>query len=136
MDEIVKRLMELRNCEDPRLNEMARVGFVGHKYEIYVRTNDKGNIPHFHMWDIETMGDKFHTCIKLTVPEYFHHEGKEGILSSKERRELVKFLESPRKKSRYPITNWEYLIDLWNDNNNSSMNVDPDQEMPDYNNLK
>lgn len=123
MEEIIKRLIENRNNKNSQLDEMARVGFLDKK-EIYIRTNDPGNIPHFHIWDISTMGDEFHTCIKIESPEYFHHEGKEDVLSSKEKKELIRFLSSERKNSRFKMTNWQYLVDLWNDNNPTHI-VDP-----------
>ena len=64
------------------LLEMARVGDMDSKLAIYIRSNDPGNIPHFHIVDQVTMGDKFHTCIKIETAEYFHHTGKEDILNA------------------------------------------------------
>ena len=114
------------------LMEMARVGFFD-EYEIYIHTDDPGNIPHFHIWDAETKGNKYHTCIRIDKPEYFHHTGKEDTLNSKDKKDLVKFLNSKPKNKRYN-TNWEYLVSMWNDNN-SKINVDEDIEMPDYTKL-
>lgn len=110
------------------LFEMARIGYIG-DLEIYIRTDDPGSIPHFHIWDKETMGDRFHGCVRIDKAEYFFHEGKYGTLNSKQRKELVKFLESPYK--RYNITNWQYLVGEWN-NNNSVVNLPDDYPMPDY----
>ena len=114
------------------LNEMARVGFTSDSYEIYVRTNDSGNIPHFHYWDTLTKGDVFHTCIRIDSPEYFHHTGKEDELNSKQKKSLIQFLL--KQHSTLGISNWKYLIALWNDNN-SDVYVDIDSEMPDYSTL-
>lgn len=111
------------------LFEMARVGFFD-EYEIYVHTDDPGLIPHFHIWDAETKGDKYHTCIRIDKAEYFHHTGKEDILNSKDRKDLVKFLSSKPKNKRFN-SYWELLVDMWNINN-SSIYIDEDQEMPDY----
>lgn len=47
------------------LCEMARVGYFGDKYEVYINTNDPGNEPHFHVRDIKTQGEDFHTCVKI-----------------------------------------------------------------------
>lgn len=33
------------------LCEMARVGDMNPKLEVYIRTDDGGNLPHFHIWD-------------------------------------------------------------------------------------
>ena len=113
------------------LNEMARVGYVG-KYEIWVRTNDSGYIPHMHMWDSDTHGGKFHTCIRLDKPEYFHHTGKEDVLNSKMKKDLVNFLSSNYRL--FGITNWKWLLIQWNENN-SNVTIDEDSEMPDYTKL-
>ena len=115
------------------LLEMARIGFTDDGYEIYVHTDDPGNIPHFHYWDRKTKGDSFHTCIKLTKPEYFHHTGKEGILNSKQRKELIKFLKEPSKVLDN-LTNFETVIAMWN-LNNSKNKIPLDTSMPDYTKL-
>lgn len=114
------------------LMEMARVGFFD-EYEIYIHTDDPGNIPHFHIWDAETKGNKYHTCIKIEVPEYFHHTGKEDILNHKDKKDLMNFLNSKPKNKRFK-TNWEYLVSMWNDNN-SKIQVDEDKSIPDYTKL-
>lgn len=112
------------------LMEVARVGFINGKYEVYIHTDDPGNIPHFHIWDKETRGQNFHTCVKIITPEYFHHSGKENILNNKMKKELIEFLQLPSKNKRYS-TNWEYLVSMWNDNN-SNINISEDISMPNY----
>lgn len=112
------------------LMEMARVGFMNGKYEVYIHTDDPGNIPHFHIWDKETRGQNFHTCVKIIAPEYFHHTGKENILNNKMKKELIEFLQLPSRNKRYS-TNWEYLVSMWNDNN-SNINIPEDTSMPNY----
>ena len=52
---------------DDMLLEMAQIGNINKTLVIYVRSNDPGNIPHFHIVDKTTLGDKFHTCIKKQV---------------------------------------------------------------------
>ena len=42
-----------------------------------------GYIPYFHIKDTISNGKKFHTCVKIEKPEYFHHTGKERVLNSK-----------------------------------------------------
>lgn len=112
---------------------MARLGYFD-DYEIFVLTNDSGKIPHFHISDSNTMGQKFHTCIRIDKAEYFHHTGKEDILNKKERKELVNFLNS-KYRNRDNETNWSHLVDLWNDNN-SDIELDDNTNMPDYINIK
>ena len=113
------------------LTEMARIGIID-DYELYVRSKDGGNVPHIHIWDAETNGDKFHSCVRLDAPEYFHHTGKEDVLNHKMKKELIDFFNAPYRK--YNITNWQHAVDLWNDNT-SDIIIPEGYEMPDYNKL-
>ena len=136
LNNIFSELNSIHDYEKLRegmLLEMARVGFIDDEYEVYIHTDDPGNIPNFHIWDAETRGQKFHTCIRIESPEYFHHTGKEDYLNSSMRKELVSFLKSKSKNKRFS-SNWEYLVSMWNDNN-SKMNVPEDITMPDYTKL-
>ena len=76
---------------DKMLMEMASIGDLDNKLTIIIRMNDPGNIPHFHIVDKQTLGNKFHTCIKIETAEYFHHTGKEDVLNSKQRKLLVNY---------------------------------------------
>ncbi len=60
----------MKIIKEEQLVEMARVGKYG-IFDVYVHTDDKGKIPHFHIWNEETRGQKFHTCIQLLEPKYF-----------------------------------------------------------------
>lgn len=113
------------------LAEMAKVGTIDGNYDIVVWPRDCGEIPHFHIWDSNTRGNEFHTCIKLEKPEYFHHTGKEDVLNSKMKKELVTFLQAKSKVKKAELTNWQWLVILWN-MNESKHNVDEDLIMPDY----
>ena len=121
----------MEESHDKMLLEMATIGNMDNTLCIIIRMNDAGNIPHFHIIDRSTLGSKFHTCIKIETPEYFHHTGKEDILNSKQRKSLVEFLKSSHRKG----TKWEMLVDLWNINN-STIIVDDNIDMPDYTKLK
>lgn len=116
---------------DSVINEMSQVGTFS-KYTIIVWTNDPGNIPHFHIVDSSTRGEKFHTCLKIETPEYFHHSGKEDVLNNKERKELLKFLNS---KDKWGEQNWIVLLKEW-ERNNSNSSIDINQVIPDYLKLK
>ena len=116
------------------LCEMARVGyFFDDKYEVYIRTNDPGDEPHFHIRDSCTQGKEFHTCVKIKESMYFRHAGKMDLLNTHEKKALVNFLKAtpPKKKNVSFSSNWEKVIYEWNENN-SKMQVDEDQIMPDY----
>lgn len=116
------------------LDEMALVGVTDSNIEIYIYTNDGGKIPHFHFRDLDKNRDN-EGAIKLTSAEYFKHGKYKAELNSKQRKDLVEFLMSKRHNKRYSGTNWNYIVDMWNDNN-SDVYLDEDTEMPDYRNIK
>lgn len=114
---------------------MARAGFTKDNYEIYVNTDDGGNIPHFH-YRLKSDWDEFHTCIRLDSSEYFHHTGKESVLNSSQKNNLQKFLSSLVTLNIYKgkfENNFELLCFLW-DINNSNVQSD-DWDLPDYTTL-
>ena len=114
---------------------MARVGYSGN-YEIYVNTDDPGHIPHFHYRDKDNWS-RFHTCIKIESPEYFHHGDKIDSLNSKQKRDLQNFMESKVSLSKYSDNfnnNWELICFLW-EINNSSYSISEKATMPNYKNL-
>lgn len=123
----LRKKISNNNQATNELLEMALIGNVD-EYAISIITNDSGNIPHFHIVDKSTMGNKFHTCIKIEKAEYFHHTGKENILNSKLRKELIKFLKS---ETELGITHWKYLVATWN-KNNSNRKLPIEIPMPDY----
>lgn len=115
---------------------MARIGHVDDKYEVYVNTDDGGSIPHFHFRDAKDW-NKFHTCIYIEEPKYFHHTGKEDVLNSSLKKKLQEFMEQPVKLKRYKnvySNNWELVCDMW-DMNNSNVSISEDVLQPDYRNL-
>jgi len=116
------------------LHEMARIGYLPYnqgakegEYEIYVNTNDSGNVPHFHIRLKEDWA-KFHTCVEFKNPEYFIHGSKQDVLTGRLKRELIWFFEGTNKSGR---TNWDEACSDWN-KNNSSVTIPDGFEMPDY----
>ena len=105
------------------------------KFKVFV-CGDEGEIPHMHIWDDDTDGRKIHTCICLNKIEYFHHAGKEDILTPKQKKHLVNFLKDECKKNKRYKTNWEYALSMWNDNNTNKTQVDETSEVLDYTKLK
>ena len=126
------KLYENFSFPDKMLMEMATVGKLNNLLTVIIRTNDPGNIPHFHIVDNETFGSKFHTCVKIEKPEYFIHTGKEDILNSKLRKELIEFFGCSDK---WGVNHWDIVLQEWN-RNNSHIEIDPHTPMPDYTKLK
>lgn len=120
------------SLNEANLGEMARVGFIegNRKFEVYVWTDDGGNIPHVHVRSIDR---SFETCVKLTKAEYFHHGNYKGEFNSKEKKAFYKFMKAKSKNERYS-TNYEYACSMWNDNN-SNISISENHKMPNYSQL-
>ncbi len=131
--------------ENDMLFEMASVGYfntfkkIGKpespKFKVFVNGGE-GNEPHMHIWDDDTNGKQLHTCVCLTKIEYFHHNGKEDILTQDQKELLVLFLKDECKKNKRYKTNWEYALSMWNDNNTDKTQVDETSEVLDYTKLQ
>lgn len=113
------------------LEEMARIGNVGN-YEICIFTRDNGSIPHFHMWQIGDK-EKFNTCICITEAKYFKHGSKQSTLNASMRKALDTFLRSNHHMMK--VTNYEYIVAAWNDNNPDGVQISEGIEQPDYTKL-
>lgn len=101
-----------------RLDEMARVGFMDN-FDVIIHTDDMGFIPHFHIIDKATRGYEFNCCVRLENNQYFSHGNHKDKLNSKQRRMLNDFMNAPHRNIHYR-NNYEYAVNLWNDNNSSS----------------
>ncbi len=131
--------------ENDMLFEMASVGYFNTfkkngkpespKFKVFVNGGE-GNEPHMHIWDDDTNGRQLHTCVCLTKIEYFHHNGKEDILTQDQKELLVLFLKDECKKNKRYKTNWEYALSMWNDNNTDKTQVDETSEVLDYTKLQ
>ncbi len=115
--------------DDTAFHEMAQIG-VFDAYVVWVGTDDEGIVPHFHVWDADTAGEVFHTCIQLEKAAYFHHTGKEDAFDSNSIEALCRFLRSP-SVDEPEKTNWQVLVIEWN-RNNPTRKVEKDSQMPDY----
>lgn len=111
--------------------EIKLTGLKG--FDTWIRTNDGGNLAHFHLEESGEDGKKFKTCIRLDEAKYFHHGPYTSVLNAKQRKQLKGFLSSPSKKDKGK-TNWQVLVDEWN-RNNSTTTLPSTLVMPDYSNI-
>lgn len=113
------------------LEYYARVGFFGKngELELYIRTDDAGFIPHFHIRDAATQGERLNTCIEISTNKYFLHGGYSDTLNTKQRKALAEFMES--SCDEHFENNYEKVVYEWN-SNNSSMNVVYNGSIPNY----
>lgn len=120
-----------KNSPSTLLLEMAEVGrFEEYRISIY---GGEGPIPHFHFY---TNNPDAGGCIRLDKPEYFIHGNHKEKLSSKDRKNITKWLQSPHKSfGKYGATNWQVICIYWDDNNPTHP-FNKDAEMPDYNLLR
>lgn len=117
IDESIKQVItEKRSL----LAEMARIGFIGKKgeLEVYIRTNDPGNIPHFHVRDTSTMGTEFETCVRIQTNAFFLYGRYKDTLNSAERKALAEFMEAPDVDGHFS-SNYSATIYEWNKNNSN-----------------
>lgn len=112
-----------------KLEEMAStgLGYNGYRFFVY---GGEGNNPHFHVVkDKQTI-----CCIRLDCVEYWH-ENKFPKCDSKLRDIIIEHLTSSYRVSKFNITNWEYLVQAWN-NDNPDHTMPEDMQMPNYKNLE
>lgn len=85
MNEYINEAMKLY---EENLIEMARVGWVpptnSQSIEVYIRTNDSGKIPHFHVRKYDKNNNfDWETCIRFESAEYFLHGKYTDVLPKK-----------------------------------------------------
>jgi len=90
----------------------------------------EGPVAHFHVLKGNSKYPDWETCIEIRHPKYFHHFGKESILNSKQKKDLMTFLSAPHKYFSTK-SNWQVLVIVWS-MNNTEHQISPIPEMPDY----
>jgi len=108
----------------------------------------EGDIPHFHIESISKGqgGDKLiDACIRLDTNEYFDHPGHEGILNSKQCKQLEKWLngkmnwdekdENGNIIKREKVTRWEFMKRSCKGSENNNVNPITIGSKPDYNTI-
>lgn len=133
---IIKETIEEAFANKQRLDEMARVGFLGNEYDVLVHTDDRGFIPHVHVIDRNTNGRDFDCCIQLETNRYFTHGRHVDELNSKGCKMFNDFMNQPCRSPKYS-NNYEFAVEMWNTNNSSSyVQVKEDEDgnviVPDY----
>lgn len=119
-------------------SEMGTIkwGFCSIKLAVF---SDEGMIPHFHFYkhiapekSIPKNKVKGGGCICFKTPNYFTHGSHTEKLGNYEIEELVSFLKKPNKGNP-KITNWESLLQLWNEENpEEGYELPEDLEIPEY----
>lgn len=135
-EELIKELSKRHIHENERLDEMARVGFLGNNYDVIVWTDDPGFIPHVHIRDTSTRGQEFDTCVMLETNKYFLHNGHVDKMNSRMCKAFDDFMCQPSRNVHYR-NNYEHAVNLWNDNNSEAyIQIKEDEDgniiMPDY----
>ena len=130
-------LNKCQNESDDPFFEMATIkwGFMSIKLAIYSK---EGNYPHFHFYkNLKPEGgipekDRYGGgCISIEEPKYFSHATHDETMTSKEIKGLIEFLKD-KNKTFDSITNWQYIIGQWNDNNPDQKQLDINISIPEY----
>lgn len=106
--------------------------FCNRRLSLYVRTDDKVEFPVMRIFGRDINDKIFMTSIRLDKAEYYFKPKKEDKLSLRQKEELINFLKSKHKY--LPLTNWEYLKEVWNTNNPENA-INYNLRMPDYTKL-
>ena len=121
------------------LTEMARVGWIPvgseNSVEVYVRTDDGGMTPHFHVRKYSGSNrPEWETCIKYESADYFlHGKYRDRFPNTKLAKGLDKLFRTLNKDDP-GRTYWQTAIIAWN-LNNSTRKLPFDLEQPDYTKL-
>ena len=117
--------------QEKLLLEMAHIGDLDDKLIYIIRLSEPDNIPHFHICDRATLGDRFHACIKIKEAAYHQYRDSDDKLAAEIKQRLVEFLRSADK---WGMNHWDIVLQEWN-RNNPDIEIDPKTPMPDYNKL-
>lgn len=127
-----------------RIEDMARIGWLEpQKIDVYVYTDDPGQIPHIHIRTYrkglqQKKGD-IDCCVMLEEARYFNHGSQQDELNSSLRKKLNDFMHSIDSEDN--ITFYELACKEWNRNNSDvRVKVKKDEEgnviIPDYTTIK
>lgn len=131
-------LLEAAAEQSHLFTEMAHVKGGFNSIKLGVFEDETGDIPHFHFYkglkpeggipkNARTSGG----CICFMSPNYFLHAGHKETMDKKEMKGLIEFLNKDHE-SISGITNWIYMISLWNDNNPLRKQVPINTKIPAY----
>lgn len=138
-------LIEFNERDQREMVDIARIGFIEDLgFEVFVRTDDEESVPHVHIWDYDTRGEKFNSCVKLLTPEYLTYRDKcNNVFNPRQKEAFTNFMSEVKTSliKRVPaMTNYEFSCWMWGDNN-SNMDVDVQYDendnpiIPDYSKL-
>ena len=99
-----------------------RNGGENNGFKVQLGENEGKNIPHFHLDNEENGKKQKKTAIRIDMPYYFLHGDKTYILNSKERKNLIAWLNAEPiykkgnegENGEFPKNNWENLRNMWN----------------------
>ena len=122
---------EYEFIEGEGIPDCSRIGYTEDGFEIFIGTDDPGRIPHFHYRNADR---SVNTSIQIMKAEYFFLGKYRGYLSREQRLNLQKFmLSSPDGCSFQNCSMWEYIVEVWNMNNDSGVRIDLNGiKQPDY----
>ena len=111
------------------MTDIARIGFFGKEYEVYVRTDDECQVPHFH---VRAPCDSSYNA---AVEFHRAHRHYLSTLTEQEQADLMAFLTQPCRSPEF-ANNFEFAVVMWNMNNYTEYLCETDEQgcilIPDY----
>lgn len=110
------------------IDNIARIGFIGDEYEVFVKTDGEETMPNFH---IKKKGiDDYSVSLSLSIENcrYLNNQGRK--FDKKLMNKLVKFLNKKCFSKILNCSNWQLILIMWNFNNPNQVN--DNSPMPDY----
>lgn len=100
---------------------------------IAVGSDENRGQAHFHVFrnSNDVRDWKNGACICFDKNQYFDHKNHNEILTKDELATVKEYLNKLYPTTRASITNWEHIVDLWNNNGNVPK-IDPNILMPQY----
>lgn len=122
-------IVEVDVKESPQIRKSPSEKF---SYEVWVYTNDEGELPHLHVVGKQKLLD---CCVRLDIAEYFIHGNHCDMFNKQQRDAFVKFIRSSPTSVRVKAeTRWDLAVFFWNENT-SRTSIPDDVVMPDYSQL-
>ena len=119
----------------------ARIGFFGHRYEfeVYVVTDDEGQVPHIHIRDSTNLINGLNTSVELYAARYLFHNGSNDRMEISVCEALEDFMNEPCRHPQF-VNNYEFAVTMWECNNSTQCSIKLDENnkivVPNYKNIK
>jgi len=110
------------------IDNIARIGFIGGEYEVFVKTDDEESNPNFHIK--KKASQDYSHSLSLAIEDCRYLNNQDRKLDKESMIKLVRFLNRKCFSKVLNCSNWQLILIMWDFNNPNS--VDQHSPMPDY----